>query len=571
MNIHHCLEYPVGEVAIDNLNPHGRDLFLSLLAQEGVTHIFGNPGTTELAIMHALNDRAELSYVLGLQESVVVAMADGFARASGALTACNVHVAPGLGNAIGSIYNAYKSGSPLIITAGQQEQGHGLTEPLLYGPMIDMARPVVKWAHEISRIEDMPRIIHRAAKIATTAPTGPVFLSLPGDILNQESQIELGVPTRVDTVGRPSENALEQLTHTILASSNPVILAGSEVVSSDAQNEVASLAETLGAPVYQQTVPSGAHFTSEHPAFMGSLTRDQQRVRKALAPYDLMLAIGCDILQMSVWSPVDPLPPELEIIQIGLRDWEIGKNYPAKVALRHDVRETLDALVPLLIERGGQTLKDRASAGMKSLISANWSTNRAQSVQQASNKADVQPIEPQWLMMALSNQLTENCIVVDEGLTAAKSLLDFMPLRDRYSYFGMVSGGIGWGIAAAIGVQLAQPERRVVAVIGDGSSMYSPQALWTAAHLQLPITFVILNNRGYRILKERLIAFHGDERFIGMDFKNPPIDIAALSTALGTPGRQINQPAEFIDCFSESLKSTGPTLLEVMVEPGPGS
>ncbi|MEE3291534.1 MAG: thiamine pyrophosphate-dependent enzyme [Pseudomonadota bacterium] len=546
-------------------------MFLSLLAQEGVTHIFGNPGTTELAIMHALNDRAELSYVLGLQESVVVAMADGFARASGALTACNVHVAPGLGNAIGSIYNAYKSGSPLIITAGQQEQGHGLTEPLLYGPMIDMARPVVKWAHEISRIEDMPRIIHRAAKIATTAPTGPVFLSLPGDILNQESQIELGVPTRVDTVGRPSENALEQLTHTILASSNPVILAGSEVVSSDAQNEVASLAETLGAPVYQQTMPSGAHFTSEHPAFMGSLTRDQQRVRKALAPYDLMLAIGCDILQMSVWSPVDPLPPELEIIQIGLRDWEIGKNYPAKVALRHDVRETLDALVPLLIERGGQTLKDRASAGMKSLISANWSTNRAQSVQQASNKADVQPIEPQWLMMALSNQLTENCIVVDEGLTAAKSLLDFMPLRDRYSYFGMVSGGIGWGIAAAIGVQLAQPERRVVAVIGDGSSMYSPQALWTAAHLQLPITFVILNNRGYRILKERLIAFHGDERFIGMDFKNPPIDIAALSTALGTPGRQINQPAEFIDCFSESLKSTGPTLLEVMVEPGPGS
>jgi benzoylformate decarboxylase len=542
-----------------------------LLAQEGVTHIFGNPGTTELAIMHALNDRAELSYVLGLQESVVVAMADGFARASGALTACNVHVAPGLGNAIGSIYNAYKSGSPLIITAGQQEQGHGLTEPLLYGPMIDMARPVVKWAHEISRIEDMPRIIHRAAKIATTAPTGPVFLSLPGDILNQESQIELGVPTRVDTVGRPSENALEQLTHTILASSNPVILAGSEVVSSDAQNEVASLAETLGAPVYQQTVPSGAHFTSEHPAFMGSLTRDQQHVRKALAPYDLMLAIGCDILQMSVWSPVDPLPPELEIIQIGLRDWEIGKNYPAKVALRHDVRETLDALVPLLIERGGQTLKDRASAGMKSLISANWSTNRAQSVQQASNKADVQPIEPQWLMMALSNQLTENCIVVDEGLTAAKSLLDFMPLRDRYSYFGMVSGGIGWGIAAAIGVQLAQPERRVVAVIGDGSSMYSPQALWTAAHLQLPITFVILNNRGYRILKERLIAFHGDERFIGMDFKNPPIDIAALSTALGTPGRQINQPAEFIDCFSESLKSIGPTLLEVMVEPGPGS
>jgi len=213
-------------------------------------------------------------------------------------------------------------------------------------PMIDMAQPVVKWAHEISRIEDMPRIIHRAAKIATTAPTGPVFLSLPGDILNQESQIELGLPTRVDTVGRPSNNALEQLTKTILASSNPVIVAGSEVVSSDAQNEVARLAEALGAPVYQQTVPSGAHFISEHPAFMGSLTRDQQRVRNALAPYDLMLALGCDILQMSVWSPTDPLPPELEILQIGLQDWEMGKNYPSKTKTKKTTHKFVNQTTP---------------------------------------------------------------------------------------------------------------------------------------------------------------------------------------------------------------------------------
>ena len=184
-----------GRDPIDTLTAHGRDLFLSLLEQEGVTHIFGNPGTTELAIMHALNDHPALTYVLGLQESIVVAMADGFARASGQLTACNVHVAPGLGNAIGSVYNANRTGSPMIITAGQQEQGHGLTEPLLYGPMIEMARPVVKWAHEINRLEDMPRVIHRAAKIATTAPTGPVFLSLPGDILNPVSYTHLTLPT----------------------------------------------------------------------------------------------------------------------------------------------------------------------------------------------------------------------------------------------------------------------------------------------------------------------------------------------------------------------------------------
>lgn len=565
------MRYAQGELEINNLTAHGRDLFLSLLAQEGVTHIFGNPGTTELAIMHALNDHKELSYVLGLQESVVVAMADGFARASGALTACNVHVAPGLGNAIGSIYNAYKSGSPLIITAGQQEQGHGLTEPLLYGPMIEMAQPVVKWAYEISRIEDMPRVIHRAAKIATTAPTGPVFLSLPGDILNETSQIALGEPTRVNTTGRPTDSDLDSAIDATLRSKTPVIVAGSEVVTSDAQDAVADLAEALGAPVYQQTVPSGAHFKSEHAAFMGSLTRDQQRVRNTLAPYDLMLAIGCEILQMSVYSETDPLPSELDILQIGLRDWEMGKNYPAKFALRHDVGETLRALVPRLVQQGGQNLKDQASLRMASITTSNWSTNRSVKKAAVAEQSATRPINPDWLMMALSSQLTENCIVVDEGLTAAKSLLDFMPLRDRYSYFGMVSGGIGWGIAAAIGIQLAQPNRRVVAIIGDGSAMYSPQALWTAAHLKLPITFVILNNRGYRILKERLIAFHGDERFIGMDFKDPPIDLSALSTALGTPGQQINEPDEFIASFSESLKSSEPSLLEVMVEPGPGN
>ena len=180
-----------------------------MLAQEGITHIFGNPGTTELAIMHALNDHKDLSYVLGLQESVVVAMADGFARASGTLTACNVHVAPGLGNAMGAIYNAKFVGSPIIITAGQQEQGHGLMEPMLYGPLVRMAEPLVKWATEVNRLEDLPRIMRRAAKIALSPPTGPVFISLPGDILNKEAKIDLGKSTRVIDTYRPSHNSIE--------------------------------------------------------------------------------------------------------------------------------------------------------------------------------------------------------------------------------------------------------------------------------------------------------------------------------------------------------------------------
>src|ERR1700743_2115067 len=170
----------------------GRSAFIELLKSEGITHLFGNPGTTELPIMHALADYPEMRYVLGLQEAIVIAMADGYARASGKLVACNVHVAPGLGNAMGSLFTAFNSGTPLIVTAGQQEQGHGLTEPLLYAPLVPIATPGVKWAVEVNRIEDLPRILRRAAKVATTAPTGPVFISLPGDILNNEAPIDMG-------------------------------------------------------------------------------------------------------------------------------------------------------------------------------------------------------------------------------------------------------------------------------------------------------------------------------------------------------------------------------------------
>ena len=547
----------------------GRDAFLSLLVDEGVTHLFGNPGTTELPIMHALSDHTSLTYVLGLQESVVVAMADGFCRASGKLAACNVHVAPGLGNALGAIYNANLSGSPIIITAGQQEQGHGLMEPLLYGPLVDMARPLVKWATEITRIEDVPRIVRRAAKIALAPPTGPVFLSLPGDILNKSAALDLGRRTRVDAMTYPSDESLRRLSERIMAAEQPVLLAGTEIVRSDALTEAAELAEVLGAPVYQQTVPHGAHFFSEHPAFMGALTRSQDQVRSTLSPYDLMICIGADVLQMSVWSETDPLPPDLPIIQIGLRDWEMGKNYPAEMALRSDVKETLQKLIPKLRELQNTRRAKTNVTALDSFTQNNWSTHRRQRRQDISARGDESSIDPDWLMMRIAECIPADAIIVDEGLTTSKNLLHFLPHRDRYSYFGMVSGGIGWGIAAAVGVQLAQPNRRVVAISGDGSAMYSPQALWTAAHLKLPILFLIFNNQGYRILKERLLAFHGNDQYIGMNLREPSIDFTGLATSLGMPAKKITETAQFETAFKPAVISDAPCLFEIMLQPGP--
>jgi benzoylformate decarboxylase len=222
-----------------------------------------------------------------------------------------------------------------------------------------------------------------------------------------------------------------------------VILAGHEIVTSDAFEEAARLADALGAPVYQQTVTSGAHFPTGHPLFLGQLSRDQRRVRELLSPYDTLVCLGADVLQMSVHSEVEPLPPHVEVVQIGLRDWEMGKNYPAALAVRGDVKETLTVLVPLIAELGGATLRQRAEATARALADRNWTAQREARRKAATAKADALPIDPAWLMMRLCDKPPADAIVVDEALTSATSLPAHLPFRDRNGYFGNITGGIG--------------------------------------------------------------------------------------------------------------------------------
>jgi benzoylformate decarboxylase len=544
----------------------GRSAFLALLKDEGITHLFGNPGTTELPIMHALKDHPDLTYVLGLQEAIVVAMADGFSRASGRLVACNVHVAPGLGNAMGSLFNAKFTGTPMILTAGQQEQGHGLTEPLLYDALVPIATPLVKWAVEVTRLEDLPRIVRRAAKVAMTPPTGPVFLSLPGDILNAEAGIDLATSTRVDTRSRPSDQVLEALAKRLLKSERPVIVVGDETVKSDALEAAAKFAQTLGAPVYQQSVAYGAHFISEHPCYMGSLSRDQKHVRAVLSNYDLLIALGTDPVRMSVWSEVEPLPDNMPIVHIGLIDWDMGKNYPADMAVRADLAETLLVLSPLLAKLGGNRLAARAEAVIAELASGNWSAKRRDLAQRFVSRAKTTPIDPDWLTLQLAETLPQDAVVVNEGLTSSRHLNDLIAYRDRYGFHALASGGIGWGVPAAVGVALAQAPRQVMCYSGDGSAMYTIQALWTAAHLKLPITYVIANNGGYRIIKQRLKSFHGNDQFIGMDFADPNIDFAALARSMGMPAEHISDPDAVRPALRRAFSTPGPKLLDIVVD-----
>ena len=550
---------------------YGRQAFVELLISEGVTHLFGNPGTTELPIMQALPDYPGLKFILGLQESVVMGMADGYARASRQLTAANVHVAPGLGNAMGALYNAKFSGSPVILTAGQQEQGHGLLEPLLYDDLTSMAAPLVKWSIEVTRLQDLPRIMRRAAKIAMTPPTGPVFISLPGDILNEIAEIDMGQSVRIDHRVRPSDKSLDELANALLSAKNPVIISGQELSSQQAFVDASALASLLGAGVFQESVPFSATFPTSHPQYLGMLTRSQENVRKTLDPFDLVLCLGADLLRMSVYSPVEPLPNHSRVLHLSERSWELGKNYRTELALQANVCETLSVLLPLLRSRIDTKYKEQAQIRAKALEKQNWAVTRNKLTTQVLTQSSMRPMSASTFVMHITNQLTPDVIVVEEALTSTQSLPQYLHQHYPDSFFGLASGGLGFAIPGAVGVSMAKPGRPVVAIVGDGSAMYGIQGLWSAAHFKLPITYVIANNKGYRIIKERLVSMQGSDRFIGMDMNDPAINYCQLAQSMGMGSIKVSDPADLDAALKAGIQSGKPNLIEVAVSNGFGN
>jgi len=299
---------------------------------------------------------------------------------------------------------------------------------------------------------------------------------------------------------------------------------------------------------------------------MGALSRLQKQVREVLSPYDLMIVLGADPLRMSVYSEVDPLPYGMPIVQVGLVDWDLAKNYGAEIAVKADVKETLRVLVPALKAAGGSALEARAKQSIAALASKNWTVKRKAVVEQISKAKTRSPVDPDWLALQLVEAMPENAILVDEGLTSSRQILALRPHRDRYGYHALASGGIGWGLPASVGVSIANPDRPVVCFSGDGSAMYSIQALWTAAHHKLNLTVVIVNNGGYRIIKQRLLAFHGDDNYLGMDFVEPKVDFTALAKSLGMEAVRISEPGEIAPALKLAFARSGPKLMEVVVD-----
>jgi len=548
----------------------GKQAFLQVLKEEGVSLMFGNPGTTELPLMDGLAREPAIHYVLALQEAVAIAMADGYAQASGGLGAVNVHIAPGLGNAMGMIYDAWKSGAPLLLTAGQHDQSMTATEPILWAELPPVARPFVKWSTEARRLEDLPRLVRRACKTALTNPTGPVFLSLPVDVLNAERDLDLMAPTRIDPRIRGPRAAVREAARRLARARRPLIVAGDAVAHGDALAELAEVAGLLGAPVMTEPVANTCNFPFTHPLYAGPMPRLAPQIRAALMRHDLLFSVGGDLFTLSLPSEVDPMPPELEVVHLDVDPWELGKNYPAAVAILGDPKATLPDLAEALRTELGAGGHPEAAARLAAQRAAQ-AGQRAELTTRAQQEADRVPISSLAAVHALAEAMPDGGVVIDESISSSLGVRDLFRCEDPKSFFGLRGGGIGWGLPAALGVKLALPARPVVALVGDGSAMYTIQALWTAAHEGLAVAFVIFNNQSYRILKQRTLLLKGfsaaDDRYVAMDLERPLIDFVGLARALGVPGERVEKTSDVAPALGRGLASAGPYLLDLRIDP----
>ena len=546
----------------------GKQAFLEVLRQEGVSVMFGNPGTTELPLMDGLARSPGIRYVLALQESVAIAMADGYAQASGGLGAVNVHVSPGLGNAMGMLYDAQKAGAPLLVTAGQHDQCFTATEPILWSELPPVAQPFVKWSTELRRLEDLPRIVHRAVKTALAHPSGPVFLSLPVDVLNNERDLDLSTPTRVAPRIVGDRAAIAEAARLLARAEKPIIVAGDAVAHSDAMAELIEVAELLGCAVMTEGVASTCNFPFTHPLYGGGMPRLGSQIRGLLLRHDVLFSVGGDLFTLSLPDDVDPMPPALTVVHLDVNPWEIGKNYPARVGIFGDPKATLPELSEA-IRRETSAKGHPDAAKRRDAARAAFQQARGDLVARAEKDAGKVPISPLTLVNEIAKAVPGNVTIIDESISSGPGVKELFPCADVKSFFGLRGGGIGWGLPAALGVKLALGDRPVVALIGDGSSMYTNQALWTAARESLAVVYVIFNNRSYRILKQRTRALKGfsaeDDVYVGMDL-TPAIDFVGLAKALGVPGERVEKSPAIGTAVKRGLESGGPYLVDVAID-----
>jgi benzoylformate decarboxylase len=505
-----------------------RAAVLDLLRAFGMTSIFGNPGSTELPLFRSFPK--DFRYVLGLQEAVVVGMADGYAQATHNAAFVNLHSAAGVGHAMGNIFTAYRNRTPLVITAGQQARSILPYDPFLFSAQAtELAKPYVKWSCEPARAEDVPLAIARAYYTAMQPPRGPVLVSVPADDWAQPC--EPVHPRVVSTEIRPEPRVLEAIGEALDTSLHPAFVVGAAVDRDGAWSDVVRLAERHNAAVWAAPMSGRCSFPEDHALFAGFLPPMRDKIVSLLAGHDVIFALGAAAFTYHVEGAGPHLPAGARLVQL-IDDPNIAAWTPQGTSAVGSIRlGVLD-----LLAREPPRSRERPAPR-----------------RQSPRVEPSTPMSVDFVMQTLAEIRDPAAIVVEEAPSSRRAMQRYLPILRSETFYTMCSGGLGYAMPAAVGVALGKPGARVIGLIGDGSSMYSIQALWSAAQLALPITFIVLKNRRYAVLQEFAPAFGfgPDEPLPGTEL--PDIDFVALARGQGCRGVNVNRAQDLRDALIDAM------------------
>ncbi len=546
----------------------GADALMEIFRQEGVEYCFGMPGATEVVFMDALGDHPEIKYILGLHEVVAAGIAEGYARTSGKAGVLNLHTGPGLAAATPMLSNAYYGGVPLVVTAGQQDSRLWSQEPAMTDNLVMIASPFSKWSTEIINPEDIPLIMRRAFKVATHPPTGPVFVSLPQNILSQTFNFEYTRNAPSFARLHPDEESVRIAVDLLGKAQSPTIIVEDGVAKNNALSEVVQFAEVIGAKVYQPWM-SDVNFPVHHPQYMGDLDVSSLKTREMLAMVDVLVVIGAQFFSQPFYLPKPLLPPNTKVIQIDDNPWQIAKNFPISCGIEGDIKVAVTDLIGALKKSLPAQAHQAAKARAEAIAQEKEKINQAFEEKVRKEREQV-PIAVTRLMQELGGAIEPGTRIVDDCWSCSAVLRHTIDFREPKSFQRSRRGGsIGWGMSGALGVKLASPDHPVVAVVGDGSALWSIQSLWTAARYNIPVTYIICVNGCYRQVRRMKTLIMGDktkDRYLGMDIDKPQVDFCELAHSMGVSGQKVEQPDELKEALRSALDSDKPTLVEVYLE-----
>jgi benzoylformate decarboxylase len=543
----------------------GADFLLDVLRSEGTRYIFGNPGTTELPLIDALVTVPDIRYVWGLQEATAVSMADGYAQASGKPAFVNLHTAGGLGHGMGAIMNAKIARVPMVITAGQQDLRHFLADPLLAADLVGMAAPVAKWCFEPNSLDDLPLILRRAFYNSMSPPHGPVFLSLPMNILDEIGSPPMLPASRIEraSVGAGVPDLATELLQ--FTPGRTVIVAGNDIAEFGVDQSIARVARLLGAPVYGSSWPSTNNFASIDIFWRGSLPTTARGISEILGRYDCMLGLGGKTLLAIVYTDRDPIPENITFYHISEDGNDLCHNDAPRLGIVGNVKATLEVLAEELERK----ISPHVVEGNVTIAREAKETQQSGLREQAERAAADPDIRPIVAVQEIMRPLADGTLLVDEAPCANAFTQPMHRTTAARQYFHNRGGALGWGMPASVGVSLAHDKAPVLCVVGDGSALYSPQALWSAVHEETPVVFVILNNAEYGILKEFMLnqpqynaQKHG---FLAMDIRDPQVNFQFLAGSMGVTAQKVTSKAEISGMVEAAMASGKSQLIEIPV------